>query len=240
MIRIMVKVLFLTLALTLAASCASKTITEMNKSAKVNASANESEQRRDVPPEFREVDFKNISYPISRAKTTIQLKDGKREYYEDKVMGSGWLDFEGVDYFDVTGDGKKEAIARLFWVTCGGSCDGGSHLLYIYSTQQNKLNLLWQFETGSLGYGCGLKSLDIRRQKITLEVFKKCDFDGPFLKDEFNPQEEAGGKYYAKSFTRFIFEFNGKAFVLKNREVFPNPEENVMNYSPAIHIGDEL
>ena len=46
-------------------------------------------------------------------------------------------------------------------------------------------------------------------------------------------------KFEARSFTRFLFEYDGRRFVLRRREVFPNPQPNVMNNSPSVSISDE-
>jgi hypothetical protein len=200
--------------------------------------AEESEQKKEVPLPFRRIDFKNFSYPISWRNETIPLKEGRREYYEHKNLGNGWFDFIDADYVDITGDARKEAVVQLHSVLCGVSCDGGSHLFYFYAVEKDKLKLLWRFETGSLGYGCGLKSFDLRKGQITLEVFNVCHFKVATLEPRYD-SERSGGKFHAESITRFTFEFKGRKSALKKREVFPNPQEDVRNYAAQVSIGND-
>ena len=203
------------------------------------AEAKESE----VPAEFRGADFKNFSYPYSGSKRLVRLVDGKQEFYEDKELGNGWFDLKDVYYADLTGDGRAEAIVQLSAVLCGGSCDGGSNLFYFYSARGSGPKLLWRIETGSLGYGCGLKSFAGSKGSVVIEVFKKCRLDGETFvsENEQEPGEPVGHifKFSARSITRFLFEFEGRRFALKKREVFPNPQQDVKNYSSSVSISDE-
>jgi hypothetical protein len=192
-----------------------------------------------VPAEFEAIDFRNFPYPISWRKQPVLLADGEFEYFQDESLGgSGWFNLKGADYADVTGDGEKEAIVRVISVQCGGSCDGGSHLLYFYSMRANKPALLWRIETGSLGYGCGLKSLAVGQEAVTIEVFNDCRFEGVSLDRKNEPPDDRPQFKFGTdgAFTRFRFEFDGKAFALKKREVFPYPEEDVKNFEPEIRV----
>jgi hypothetical protein len=191
----------------------------------------------DVPPEFEKVDFKNFSYPTSMRKRDIRLKDGSYEY-PDPYGGGDTFDLTGVDFADVTGDGRKDAIVRLRRISCGGSCDGSSQLFYVYSARRNKPNLYWRIETGSLGYGCGLKSLDIKGRKVTLELFNRCR-SGSVSFEREAAGEDGTGKFGATAYTRFRFVSNGKTVALKGRQTFPFPQGNVMNYDAEISIGDD-
>jgi hypothetical protein len=247
--------LLLTVALIVGASCASHTISqtsnvgvsqntptpESGRSPTLDNSSNiskKSEKKKSVPSAFGGVDFKDLSYPISSTPGTVRLKDGQARFFEDKDLGNGWFDLRRVDYVDLTQDGKKEAVVQLIWVVCGGSCDGGSDLFYFYSIENGQLKLLSRIETGSIAYDCGLKSFVLRKQELILEAFRQCTFDGVSLKSAYDA-EERGGKFIADEFTRFLFEFNGRQFVMKKRELFPNPEKNVMNYPSKISIGND-
>lgn len=197
----------------------------------------EAGKENDVPPEFREVDFENFSYPISWKRQVIRLTDGEYEYYKDeKLEGSGWFRFGAVNYADLTGDGKKEAVVRVFWVSCGASCDGGSNLFYVYSSRRDKPALFWRIETGSLGYGCGLKSLAVKGRTITLELFNKCRFKG--ATPEREEIEGELGKFSALVYTRFDFESDGRKVTLKRSEQLPYPQFDTKNYPSEISIGD--
>ena len=192
---------------------------------------------KNIPPEFEKVDFKNFSYPTTMRKRDIRLKDGSYEY-PDPYSGGDTFDWESVDFADVTGDGKKDAVVRLHRVSCGGSCDGGSHLFYVYSARRNRPNLYWRIETGSLGYGCGLKSLDIKGRKVTLELFNQCRRKSVSFEREALP-EDGVGKFGATAYTRFRFVSNGKTVALKGRRTFPFPQGDVMNYRAEINISDD-
>ena len=87
---------------------------------------------------------------------------------------SGWFNLEDVYYQDVTGDGSPEAIVRLLHLRCSGSCDGGADLFYIYSRRNGRLKNIWQYETGSYAYGCGLKSFSLRGKQVVLELTNGC------------------------------------------------------------------
>ncbi len=128
--------------------------------------------------------------------------------------------------------------ARLSWVACGASCDGGSHLFYFYSIQKGRPKLLWRIETGSIGYGCGLKSFAAGSHGVTLEVFKDCRLEGASLVNE-DDSKECPSKFCAQVFTRLRFEFENGTFALKQREVLPNARENVQNYMATVRVGDE-
>lgn len=245
--------LFLTGTLILGASCASHTISPIDDSSDANKSTppavtsptpldsmrstpKEPEKKKDVPSQFSAVDFKNFSYPVSWRRRPIRVEDGRYEYSVPKYLGGGWVDFKDVDYSDLNGDGRKEAIVRLIQVMCGGSCDGGSYLFYFYSLRRGKLKLLSRLETGSIAYECGLRSFVLNKQKLALELFKPCRFKGTsFVETPENP-DGPGGKFSAHYFTRFLFEFDGRRFVPKKRKVLPNPLENVLNYSPKVSI----
>jgi hypothetical protein len=123
------------------------------------------------------------------------------------------------------------------WIACGGSCDGGSTLIYVYSIRNKKLSLIWRIETGSLAEECGLKSLTVNKRIINLEVFRVCRLKGSTLEVKYNPLEHY--KFDARGFTRFLFKFSGKTFALSRREAFTNYQEDVKNYQPAINISDD-
>lgn|GEM_PF-1434069 len=180
--------------------------------------------------EFSRIDFKNFKYPYQvspEKKVKLPLKNGVYEY--DFTDERGWFSLRDVYYVDLTNDGKQEAIVILSHIACGASCDGGAELFYLYTVKQNGLKLLWQFETGSLAYGCGLKSVSVKNRKIVLGLFGRCS-------DGVTNSSLMGRKYYVKGITRLTFSFNGRRFVEKRRKFAPFPERRVSNYSPKISI----
>jgi hypothetical protein len=181
------------------------------------------------PEEFKQIDFKNYSYPykLSYGRRNIILNNGEYEY--DFSDDRGWFSLSDVYYVDLTGDGKPEAIVILSHVSCGGSCDGSAALFYIFTTHQHKLKSIWHFETGSLGYGCGLKSFTVKNRKITAELFGRC-IDGS--------EESSRGKFQVKDTTRLTFAFNGRRFVERKKVLISMSERSVLNYEPEISIND--
>jgi hypothetical protein len=193
---------------------------------KQNKDDTRNEKFRAIPESFKQVDFKNFSYPYMR-KFNIILKSGEQEIDE---VGGEWFSFKDAYYVDLTNDGKPEAIIILWHVACGGSCDGGTALFYIYASHQNKLKLLWRYETGSTAYGCGLKSITVKNRKITMELFGHC----------FNGEDEssAKGKFLIKDETRLTFRFNGRKFVEEEKKYISTPERDVKGYNPEISINE--
>lgn len=184
-----------------------------------------------VPENFEKVDFGNRSYgryQFSDVKTiNLTLKDGESWIADSNHQG--WFSLKDVYYTDVTGDGTEEAIVMLSHVSCdgGGSCDGGANLIYVYAGRNEKLRTLWQYETGSNAYGCGLKSMAITQKQFVLEMFGRC----PRSASDLEPR-----KFVVKDLTFVMFEFNGHRFVEKTSEVVTAPARNVMNYKPDIRI----
>jgi hypothetical protein len=129
---------------------------------------------------------------------------------------------------DVTNDGRRDAIVMLRHVACGVSCDGGSALFYIYSFDNHRLKPFWQYETGDLAYGCGLKSFVANRGSLTLELFGRCS--------QHNQTASSTGKSRIKDLTRLTFKSNGIRFVLRKRQIFFVPERSVLNYEPQIKV----
>ena len=201
------------------------------------------EKVNDVPPEFSKVDFKNFSYPITWRQQTVTLKNGHREFFEDKIFYNAWFDFMHVDFIDLTGDGSKEAVVDVLWVACGASCDGGSHLFYFYSMRNHKLRLLTHIETGAMAAEeCGLKSFILNKRELVLETFRVCRFNGisvvPTRDSHPNPNFSPG-KYRADKFTRFVFHNRAGSFILRKREVLPYPQEDIGNYPQDISIAHD-
>ena len=244
---------FLALTLLICAGCSGRTISRASEAVSANVAAaaptaasataappnvsnvgsQRSEQDTDAPAEFRGVDFRNFSYPAALNGKRVSLKGGTYESRYPDGSGGDTFDFRDVLFSDITGDGKKEAIVQLLLVSCGGSCDGGSHLFYFYSIRNGRPALLWQIATGSAAYECGLKSFVLEKRKLSVEGFRECRYSGGLL------SAPVSGKFAADQFTRFEFEFTGSRFALRKREVLPLPEGSTLNYRPAISVSDE-
>jgi hypothetical protein len=246
----------LTVALLLALNCAIRNGSQMNRDSVSRAiqpasvtptpttdrGPNDSELplKIDAPASFREIDFNNLSYPINWKRRIVPLTNGRAEYFQDKYLGNAWFELENVKFSDLTGDGDPEAIVDMSWVSCGGSCDGGSHLFYFYTIKNGKVKLLSRFETGSVAYDCALKSFQLKGRALALELFRTCRFKGnSFVEATAMPWENRGGKYIAQSITRFDLVFVRSKFVMQRSEVFKNPQEEIGNWEATVVVAND-
>jgi hypothetical protein len=182
-----------------------------------------------VADDFHGIDFKNFSYPyrLSSGKhVNFHLKNGQYEY--DYPGARGLVELHHIYITNLINDREPEAVVMLLHATCGASCDGGSALFYVYSFRNRRLIPFWQYETGSFGYGCGLKSFSAKRGTLTLELFGRCS--------RHNQTDSSPGKFLVKDMTRITFKSTGRGFVLRKRQFFSSPERDVRNYEPEFDI----
>lgn len=180
---------------------------------------------RAVPENFWAFDFMNFSYGSyvssdgkSHALTIRQgLLEGKSE----------WFELKDVFYRDLTRDGIEEAIVRLWHVRCDDSCNG-TDLFYIYSTRNGKLKNLWQYETGTYAYGCGLKYVMFGEKQIVMELFGRCSSQAMV--------STGPAKFLIEDSTFTVFEFDGRQFVTKSAKYIVEPIRNVQHWEPEIRI----
>jgi hypothetical protein len=182
-----------------------------------------------VADDLHGIDFKNRSYPYRFSwgkRVHVPLKHGRYEY--DFRIERGWFDLSHVYITDLTNDRRREVIVMISHVSCGVSCDGGAVLFYVYSFDNQRLKPLWQYETGDLAYGCGLKSFAAKRGTLTLELFGRCS--------QRNRTASSTGKFQVNDLTRLTFKSNGTRFVIRKRQFFSVPERSVLNYQPQINV----
>ena len=185
------------------------------------------EKFRVVPENFSEVDFRNFSYGVYMTSEGKPINLTLTQSLKP-LNDSGWFELKDVYYKDLTGDGQAEAIVRISHVECGGSCDGGADIFFIYSTRNGKLKNIWRYETGSYAYGCGLKSFTVRNKQMELELFGECARQA---------MEDPGpSKFVVEDLTFILFEFDGNRFLTKSIQYIPEPARNVKNYKPDIRI----
>ena len=197
--------------------------------------------KKEIPLEFRDVDFKNLTYPIvytvDARRHNVELKDGTREY-PFKQGGGGGANYElrDVDYVDISGDRKKEAVVWISQLICGGSCDGGSDFIYFYAAGQRKPKLLSYIELGSLAYDCGLKSFALTSRSLYVETFRACRFNKvQFLR--INGRDDSGGKFMSNRSTKFWLRFDGTRFVQQSHEIVKYADmQNYINHEPKIEV----
>ena len=205
----------------------------VEESAKIEENKRKDKKKlENIPDSFKKVDFKNFKYPAYHwSINIIPLKDGGYEY-DYPHSGGEIYGLDAVYYADLTGDTEKEAIVNLSVFSCGGSCDGGSDIFYVYAIKQNKLKLLWHFQTGSLAYGGGLKSFHVKNKKIVVEEFGRCS------SEEEKVNFLCTNKYAGKNVIRLTFGFNRKKIIQESKETIAAPVSNVMNYRAEIIINE--
>ena len=179
------------------------------------------------PEHFQQIDFKNHSYgPYTSSagmKINLTLSHGELRLPDN----SGGFALKDVYYRDVTGDGIEEAIVWLAHGQCSGSCNG-TNLFYIYAVSNGKLKPIWEYETGSYRYGCGLKSLVVSGKELGLSVFGDCSLRAT--------RDPSTSEFMALGFTSILLEFDGQRFAQRLTQFYITPPRNVMNYKPGIRI----
>lgn len=188
---------------------------------------------RRVPALWASIDFEHYSYGPYRfyggRKINLTLKNGEYEY--DFYESQGWFSLRDVYYVDITGDQIPEAFVNLSHVECGVSCDGGADLFFIYSKNaEGNLKELFQYETGTYAYGCGLKSLTLEGGEVQIELFGRCPEPG---------REYPGpGKYMVKDLTQVGFLYHEKGFLSTTTRFVSTDVVDVKNYKPEVHINE--
>lgn len=140
---------------------------------------------------IRQVDFKNFTYPLSgtllghdrlhwldvpsanhTGGTHIHLVNGNELTKSSSAMGREYSKYEGftlqsVQFADLTGDGKEEAIVVLLYRTGGTQ---STDYVYIYSFEVGKPKLLAYCYTGDRAY-FGLSKVYDDRGTLVFELF---------------------------------------------------------------------
>ena len=203
---------------------------QVNPPAPVQSDPNE--KYRYVDLSFPTNDFKNRNYGqyklTSGKMLSLKVTNGEFEYDLGTTDEQGWFFLKDVLFTDVTGDGNADAVVYFSHVECGGSCDGGRALFFIYTIRGDEWKEIWQYETGSLGYGCGLKSLTVLNKQLVLQMFGRCS----------QPKETEKQKFMVTDTTLANFSFNGTRFVKTDSVVIPAPAREVKNFDAKIHIID--
>lgn len=115
---------------------------------------------------------------------------------------------KSVDFADVTGDGRKEAI-----VIVGNLCDcsGVWFGVYIYKMAGRKPSrLLWSFRTGDRAVG-GLRRVYARKGNLIVELY------GLGSAPNKPPQDYHGAQCCTNDYTQRKYRWNGKRFVQRGK-----------------------
>ena len=106
---------------------------------------------------IRRIDFNNFTFHQFWGRRSLKLKQGKLEFESEGCHTE--IKLKGINYVDLTGDGKEEALVHVEdFTACGSS--GLSDYYYIYTVQNDRPHLLWRFGTGSEGIA-GLKDFKL-------------------------------------------------------------------------------
>jgi hypothetical protein len=170
---------------------------------------------------IRQVDFKNFTYPLSgpllghadlkwlgnpkdgyRNRKPIHLVNGDDFTKTSSFVMNGheyaqWagFTFESVDYADVTGDGKEDAIVVLRYHTSGTQT---TDYVYFYSFDAGKPRLLAYCYTGDRAY---------------LGLYKVYGDHGKLIFELLDP-EKRDGDCCSSGFVRTRYQWDGSRFVL--------------------------
>lgn len=157
--------------------------------------------------DIRKVDFKNFTYETDNAieeKTRVTVKNG--EFYSKKEDESLYFEVSGVEYGDLTGDGRDEAIIRILYNT-GGS--GNFTSGFVYTMKNGKPVVLTEFEGGDRAYG-GIVSAKV--------------IDGQLVVER-NAAGENGGSCCPEFIETTRYKWDGKELVqvgeAASRELYP-------------------
>lgn len=169
-----------------------------------NPETNEKNDPTATEAPIKKVDFKNFAYPLKKEaadkeEKTLALKDGKLE----KTKDSNGATIGQIQYADLTGDKKEEAIIDL-------SVEGEKQtdLVYVYTLENEKPQLLWSFEMPG-GTDSGLKAVASENGNLLVEIFG----DAKFVKGVWETAESKD----KKTFTKTVLKWNGKEFAVEGQ-----------------------
>lgn len=176
---------------------------------------------------IRKIDFENFTYPWPKEYGSgnsaypgkyFKLKNGELPH---KIFSNYGIPRDvsvsgtKIGYCDLTGDKNEEAIVMLFPSHSGTA---SNQFVYIYTLQNNKPKLLWEFVTGDRADG-GFKELYFENDEFVIELDGKNKYIGG---DLYAEDETSKGDCCPTMFTRARYKWNGKRFALQGKpESFP-------------------
>jgi hypothetical protein len=171
---------------------------------------------------IRKIDFRNFTFPGFQDKRII-LKNGKQEITRE--CGGTIYSLGDIDYVDLTGDGREEALVAVEdFSGCGSSCV--SYGYYVYTMRNNRLQLLWKYSTGCEAEG-GLKDFHLEGRGLVFELFGKYRIIGARTKAA---GENHGGDCCPKYYSRIRVAWDGHRFRQRSVKFFPFPYESINDY----------
>lgn len=169
----------------------------------------------------RNVDFSNFTfnwYPNwekgQPTRKNITLRNGAMKIdLPYAVNAPRGFDLTSVDYADLTGDGKEDAIVVLKITTRANptpSC------IFVYALQQNVLKMVFVRETGDQAFG-GLRKVYAQEQQLILETYKP---------DTITVNGQAVTLDSSSTYQRECYQWGRNEFEKTCTEVFPNQKED--------------
>ena len=154
---------------------------------------------------IRDVDFRNFSYPelptgkcsMSRVRVQNGEYGSVKNFSPRRIPKEGcWAVSVGeIEYGDVTGDGREEAMVVLY-AEAGGT--EGANDVFIYTLKNGKPVLLWKFATGDRADG-GLRKIYAESGGLVIELAGKNKIIGS---DLYTPDGTLTGACCPTMFTR--------------------------------------
>jgi hypothetical protein len=154
---------------------------------------------------IRSVDFDHIAYP--------NLPDYSGDKSKRNTLKPGEGGPSHINYVDVTGDGQEEAIVVIPIGSRGSTI---TYHVYIFTIEQERPKLLWDFDTGDRADG-GLRQVSAEGGELVIDLYGKDRVVGGQL---FRGEE---GLCCPSSFTRAHNKWTGKRFELVSKETLSNP-----------------
>jgi hypothetical protein len=160
---------------------------------------------------IRLVDFDNTAYPnfpdySGSKKKRITLKPGE-----------GGPNF--INYGDITGDGAEEAMAVLGIGTRGSAIP---YYVYIFTMDNGKPKLIWDFETGDRADG-GLRKIYADQGDLVVELYGKGKVLGTNLYADDGSRAETPYPYYI---TQTRYKWDSTQFKQKGTPVVLSDSTN--------------
>ncbi len=164
-----------------------------------------------IDPSIRKFDFKNFTYPLTEDQgggngETFTLKNGRQEGSEQQIEAT----LQKIEYGDVTGDGKEEAMIGIYPYS-GGNCQ--CYMVFIYALEDKKPKLLWSFDTWDKAQG-GFKRAYAENGGLIIELFGDSKFENG--KWDFQiPEGKFKGLCCPTVYTKNRFKWSGGKFVVE-------------------------
>lgn len=164
---------------------------------------------------IRLVDFDNIAYPNFPEYSNTKEKRITLERGEAAPSH--------VNYGDVTGDGAEEALVAVPVEIRGSAIP---HHVYIFTIENGKPKLLWDFDTGDRSDG-GLRQLYADNGQLVIELYGK----DRVVSSELYKGDEA--LCCPSSFTGARYTWTGTSFEHASKQVLENPARNANPTMPV-------